>query len=384
MAESATPAPVPFLRPQLPPLAEVQRYFTLAEQARFYSNGGPCERLLREKLSAYLDGATCIPVNNATSGILVAVLGATHHAGTRGRGLVITPSYTFVATAGSVEALGYRPLFVDVDPDSWQIDPVALERALAAHGPEVAAVLATHTFGTPPPAGLQDRWAAACAAAGVPLVVDTAAAFGAVDAAGARTGTGAHTHVFSFHATKPFAVGEAGMVSTRDPELARLFDGIRQFGFAEGRVASLPGINAKMDELHAATALTVLDGYADVLASRRAIAEYYRLHLEPAGFRFQTGAAGGTWQAGYLQAPDPATRDALLAAGRAAKVGITAYYERALHHHPAYAHALLENALPVTEALAAGALALPMANDLTDAERSRVVDVVLETVKSGS
>lgn len=373
-------APVPFLRPQLPPLTEVQRYFTLAEQARFYSNGGPCERLLRERLSDYLDGATCIPVNNATSGIIVAVLGAVHQAGTRGRGLVVTPAYTFVATAGSIEALGYRPLFVDVDPDGWQMDPEALDRALAEHGHDVAAVLATHTFGTPPPARLQDRWAAACAAQGVPLVVDTAAAFGAVDEAGSRTGTATGTHVFSFHATKPFGVGEAGMISTRDPGLARLLDGIRQFGFAEGRVASLPGINAKMDELHAATALTVLDTYADVLAARRSTAEFYRQHLEPAGFRFQTGSAGGTWQAGYLQAPDPAARDALLVAGREAQVGITAYYERPLHHHPAYAHALLENALPVSEALSASALALPMANDLTEVERARVVEVVLATV----
>ena len=129
------------------------------------------------------------------------------------------------------------------------------------------------------------------------------------------------------------------------------------------------------------TALTVLEGYGDILAARRGIAEYYRLHLEPAGFRFQTGASGGTWQAGYLQAPDGPTRDALLAAGKVVEVGITAYYERPLHRHPAYTHALLDGDLPVTEALAAGALALPMANDLTESERGRVVDVILETVK---
>lgn len=375
------PATVPFLRPQLPPLADVQRYYQAAEDARFYSNGGPCERLLRERLTEYLDGATCIPVNNATSGIIVALLAATHRAGTRDRPLVITPSYTFVATAGSLVALGFRPLFVDVDPDGWQLDPVALERVLDTHGDDVAAVLATHTFGVPPTAAVQDRWTAACARRDVPLVLDVAAAFGAVDAHGARTGTGDATHVFSFHATKPFGIGEGGMISTRDAELARHCDGIRSFGFLEGRVAALPGINAKLDELHAAVALTVLDGYPEILAARRDLAEYYRLHLEPAGFRFQTGSAGGTWQAGYLQAPDPATRTALLEAGKAAGVGITAYYERPLHRHPAYAHALLDGELPVTEALAAGALALPMANDLSAEERSRVVDVVLETAK---
>jgi dTDP-4-amino-4,6-dideoxygalactose transaminase len=372
---------VPFLRPQLPPLEAVQQYYRLAEDARFYSNGGPCERLLRERLSAHLDGATCIPVNNATSGIMVALLGATHRAGTRGRRLVVTPSYTFAATAGAVEALGHRPLFVDVDPQGWQVDPAALESALAEHGDDVAAVLVTHTFGVPPAAGLQERWAAACAAHGVPMVVDAAAAFGAVDAAGVRTGTGSDTHVFSFHATKPFGIGEGGLVTTRDAELAGLFDGIRQFGFAQGRLATLPGLNAKLDELHAAVALTVLDDFDRVLTARRATAEHYRLHLEPAGFGFQTGSAGGTWQAGYLQAPDPAARESLLAAGREHGVGITAYYERPLHHHPAFAGALVHGELPVTERLASCALALPMANDLTPAERARVVDVVLDAVK---
>jgi dTDP-4-amino-4,6-dideoxygalactose transaminase len=367
---------VPFLRPQLPPLADVAPYFRLSEEARFYSNGGPCERLLRERLSEYLGGAAAVPVNNATNGIMVALLGSTHRAGTRDRPLVVTPSYTFAATAGAVDALGHRPLFVDVDPDGWQLDPDALEATLAEHAADVAAVLVTHTFGVPPAAGLQDRWRAACAAHGVPLVVDAAAGFGAVDADGARTGSGADTHVFSFHATKPFGCGEGGAVTTRDAELAAAYDGIRQFGFAQGRVVSLPGINAKLDELHAAVALTVLDGFPSVLKARRDVAEHYRTHLEPLGFRFQTGSAGGTWQAGYVQAPDAATREAVLLAGREHGVGITAYYERPLHRHPAFAGALVHGDLAVTERLAAGALALPMANDLSEAEQARVVEVV--------
>ncbi len=375
---------VPFLRPQLPPLTAVQEYYRLAEDARFYSNGGPCERLLRERLSAYLDGAFTIPVNNATSGIMVALLGAVHQAGTRDRPLVVVPSYTFAATAGAVDALGHRPLFVDVDPDGWQIDPSALESALAEHGADVAAVLVTHTFGVPPATGLEERWVAACAAHGVPLVVDAAAGFGAVDAGGVRAGTNPGTHVFSFHATKPFGIGEGGLVTTRDAELAGLFDGIRQFGFAQGRLASLPGLNAKLDELHSAVALAVLDDFERVLTARRAVAEHYRLHLEPAGFGFQSGSAGGTWQAGYLQAPSPETRDALLLAGREQGVGITANYERPLHRHPAFANGVVHGDLAVTDRLASCALALPMANDLTEDEQARVVDVVLDAAKQGA
>lgn len=369
---------VPFLRPQLPPLHEVGRYYGLAEQARYYSNGGPCERLLRGRLSDYLGGPHAIPVNNATSGIMIALRAAIDIHGTGERPLIVTPSYTFAATAGSIAVLGFRPLFVDVDPDGWQIDADALARLLDDRHAEIAAVLATNTFGVPPAAGLEDRWADACRRHSVPLVIDAAAAFGAEDGNGVLTGFGDIPYIFSFHATKPFGIGEGGMISTRDDELARRCDAIRQFGFVAGnRVAEFQGINAKMDELHAAVALTVLDGYDEILRTRRGIAEHYRSQLEPAGFRFQTGAAGGTWQAGYLQAPDPVTRDTLIEAGAAGGVDVKAYYELPLHRHPAFADAELDGELPVTAALAAGALALPMANDLSKDEQARVVEFVL-------
>lgn len=376
---------VPFLRPQLPPLHEVARYYDLAEQARYYSNGGPCERLLRGRLSDYLGGPPgaggphAIPVNNATSGIMIALRALTDLSGTSRRPLVVTPSYTFAATAGAIAVLGFRPLFVDVDPDGWQLDGDALARLLDERHSEIAAVLGTHTFGVPPAGGLEQRWADDCRRHSVPLVVDAAAAFGAQDADGVRTGTGDVPYVFSFHATKPFGIGEGGMISTRDAELARHCDAIRQFGFVGGsRVAELQGINAKMDELHAAVALTVLDNYAEILQARRGIAEYYRSHLEPAGFRFQVGAAGGTWQAGYVQVPDAATRDELLTAGAAEGVDVKAYYDRPLHLHPAFADAERYGDLPVTTQLAGGALALPMANDLSEGDRQRVVEFVLD------
>ena len=92
---------VPFLRPQLPSLEALGAYYRLAEEARFFSNGGPCERLLRDRLSDYLGGVGCVPVNNATNGLVVAVRAVTDAAGTGDRPYVVVPSYTFVATAGA-------------------------------------------------------------------------------------------------------------------------------------------------------------------------------------------------------------------------------------------------------------------------------------------
>ena len=371
---------VPFLRPQLPSLEALGAYYRLAEEARFFSNGGPCERLLRDRLSDYLGGVGCVPVNNATNGLVVAVRAVTDAAGTGDRPYVVVPSYTFVATAGAVRVLGHRPLFVDVDPQSWQLDAAALADALSSVDGQVAAVLATHTFGTPPPSGVQQQWMNACRAAGVPLVVDAAAGFGAVDGAGVRSGRSVVPHVYSFHATKSFAIGEGGLVTTTDDDLRTRIDALHSFGIVEGRIARYAGTNAKMDELHAASALAALDTFPDVLARRRAIAVQYRDRLVRHGFSFQTGSEGATWQAGYLTAPDAAVRDAVLAAGRDSGVGVTAYYERPAHRHPAFSDGPVHGSLAVTDELASRALALPMANDLTDAEVDRVVEIVEEGI----
>ena len=377
-------AVVPFLRPQLPSLAAIGGYYRLAEEARFFSNGGPCERLLRTRLSDQLGGVGCVPVTNATSGLLVALRAALDAAGTGDRPLIAVPSYTFVATAGAIRLLGYQPLFVDVDSSGWQLDPDVLDDALATRGTEVAAVLGTHTFGTPAPRAVQQRWLTSCEQAGVPLVVDAAAGFGGRDDADVLSGHDAVPHVFSFHATKSFAIGEGGLVTTSDAGLLARIDAMHSFGFTDGRVAVHAGINAKMDELHAATALAALDTFDDVLARRRRIAATYREHLEPHGFTFQAGHAGATWQAGYVAAPDARIRAAVLGAAAEGRVGVTAYYDRPAHRHPAYADAPTHGPLRVTDDLATRALALPMANDLTADEVHRVVEVVLGAAGPGA
>ncbi len=368
---------VPFLRPTLPSLEQIGLYYRMAEEARFFTNGGPCERLLRARLGEYLGGVGCVPVNNATNGIMIAVRAVLDAAGTGRRPLVVMPSYTFVATAGAVRMLGYEPLFVDVDPSAWQMDPDVLDDVLARRHGQVAAVLGTNTFGLPPSAAVSRRWARTCERYGVPLVIDAAAGFGAEDDTGARTGRSSVLHVFSFHATKPFAIGEGGVVTTTDPELLERVEALHSFGFVNGRIAMHAGVNTKMDELHAASALAVLDGYDEVLRRRRETVAFYQESLSPYGFSFQLGSSGGTWQAGYVAAPDAATREVVLVAAASASVGVAAYYDRPVHRHPAYADAPVHGSLAVTEDLATRALALPMSNDLTEGERQRVVDVVI-------
>src|SRR5262249_47531941 len=152
------------------------------------------------------------------------------------------------------------------------------------------AVLACSTFGMPPQARQRAAWERVTRAAGIPLFVDSAAGFGSVadDARGLGDQGGAEG--FSFHATKPFAVGEGGLLTTANDELADRVERLTNFGFQDGVVDADIGLNAKLSEWSAATALAVLDDFPRILASRRASAAQIAAGVEPHGYQLQDGA----------------------------------------------------------------------------------------------
>jgi dTDP-4-amino-4,6-dideoxygalactose transaminase len=375
-ATAAAPAAEPlvrFQRPEPPPLEEVAGYYRMAEEAGFYANGGPCATLLERRLADHLGGGVrCVTAASGTAGLLVALRAA--FGGPDRRRVVLTPAFTFVATACVIEWAGFRPLFVDIEPGSWQMDPRGVERALARAGGAVAGVLGCSTFGTVAPAWIREAWRDACARHGVPLILDSAAAFGSVDEAAAPAGALGEVEVFSFHATKPFAVGEGGMVAAPDEETAERIRRLANFGLApETRVAHGVGLNAKMPELAAATGLAMLDRYPGALAERRATAAILREALDGLPLAFQRGAEGSTFQILQVVLPDAARRDAALRA--AGELGVQArhYFDPPLHRHPAFAAAPREGDLRVTDAIAARSLSLPMANRLAPEAIDRIV-----------
>ena len=151
-----------FQAPQIPPAREVEAYFALAEESRWYSNRGPCHELLVERLGRYVGpGVSCIPVANATLGLMVALRALTGTSPRRRE--VLMPSFTFAAAVNAVLWAGLEPVFVDVEPCSWHLDPAALENALDGRPHTVVAVLAVSTFGTPPPIALRTGWSRAAA-----------------------------------------------------------------------------------------------------------------------------------------------------------------------------------------------------------------------------
>jgi dTDP-4-amino-4,6-dideoxygalactose transaminase len=360
-----------FQRPALPSGEEIERYFRLARAERWFSNGGPCWRLLRDRLSERAS-AYCVPVASGTIGLMAAVaalLVDPRH--DDGRRLALMPSFTFPASAQAVTWAGLEPRLLDIDADSWHLDAQQLERELNRHRDDIGLLVAVSSFGTPPPAALRHRWEDAGRAAGVPLIVDSAAAFGTIADDGIAVGAQGDVEVVSFHATKPFAIGEGGAVFTRDAHLCEQIERAVNFGFDANRSVVLPqGLNGKMSELQAATALAVLDDYDRILATRRRAAASVR---EAAGTEvaWQEGCERSTWQFVPVAFPD-AVRRAAAVERCGGRIETRSYYEP-LHRMPAFRGcARARDGLACTEDLAARLLCLPMANDLTDAEIARI------------
>jgi dTDP-4-amino-4,6-dideoxygalactose transaminase len=310
-------------------------------------------------------------VASATAGLMLALRALTGHRD--GARLVPLPSFTFVATVNAVLWCGLEPVFVDVEPSSWHLDPAALSRMIAQHPGEIAAVLACSAFGTPPRSPTRRAWEEVCRAHGIPLLVDSAAGFGAEADDGQVLGLQGDAEVFSFHATKPLAAGEGGVVVTANEELGSRVARLSNFGFGEEReIETNGGLNAKMSELHAATALAALDRYPSVLAARRVRAARLREPLEGLGYRFQDGCEAATWQFVPVLSPQPHDRSTILRLAAETGVEVRRYYEP-LHLAGAFHDVTCFEGLPVTEDLGSRIVSLPMHNRLSKADLERVV-----------
>lgn len=358
---------IPFQRPTLPPTEEIDHYLELAREERWFSNGGPCWRLLRDRLSERV-GAYCVPVASGTLGLMAALAAVLEKSGTSPGRLALMPSFTFLATAQAAVWAGLKPQLGDIAADHWHLDPEPLERALGTRG-DISAVIAVSSFGTPPPPPTRQRWEQACRAAGVPLLIDSAAGFGALAADGLPIGAQGDIEVVSFHATKPFAVGEGGAVFTQDMALRDRLEMIVNFGFRPNRTVGLPdGLNAKMSELHAATALAVLDRLDSILARRRNAATEIRQHSDKR-IQWQSESEFSTWQFIPVAMPDPAQRKHIVESTRG-KIETRVYYDPLHILSPNYPP--VDGCLEQTEDLHRRIICLPMANDLSPDETKEI------------
>ena len=361
---------LPVMRPKLPAAHVLLPYLSKIDDTRIYSNFGPLAAQLERRLALHFGASdgTVTTVSNATLGLALALSAQGARAGT----LCVMPAWTFIASAQAATAAGLVPFFVDVDPETWALDPETMSDVIARAPGEVGAVMPVMPFGGPIELEAWDRFRST---SGVPVVIDAAAGFDALRPTAAPA-------VVSLHATKAFGVGEGGFVLSLDRSLIQSIRTRSNFGFHGTREATVPALNAKLSEYHAAVGHAALDEWSATRSEWCAVARAYRDRLAGReATRFPTGF-GESWISSVcvveLCGQDAAPVEANL---RNADIETRRWWGDGAHAHES-THRLPRTALPVTEHLARSTIALPFFRDMVNSDIDRVADCVLSVTRT--
>ncbi len=346
--------------------------------------GPPVERL-EKAIADYCGTAHAVGVSSGSSALLISLMAAGIGAGD----IVVTPTYTFFATAGAVVRVGAVPLFVDIEPDSYNLSPTQLEEALSrlpdSRRRAVRAVIPVHLYGQ---CAEMDPILEICRRHGLVVIEDAAQAIGA-ECHGRRAGSMGDFGCFSFFPSKNLgAFGDGGMVTTSSQEMDERLKILRGHGARPKYYHKLVGGNFRLDALQAAVVgikLKYLDRWT---AARQANADRYRHYFADAGLlEIVTLPAEKQDRHIYnqfvIRVPD--RRDELRNHLRQQGIGTEVYYPVPLHRQECFAAMdVTVTPLPVAEAAAAQTLALPIYPELTAEQQAYVVEKIGDFFKSPS
>lgn len=340
---------------------------------------GPEVQELEANLAAFCGAAHCVSVSSGTDALQIALMAE----GIGHGDAVFLPAFTYTATAEVPLLLGATPVFVDVDPRTFQLDPQNLQERIS-HVRQTGtlrprAIIGVDLFGQPA------DWASLksiAAQEGLFTLDDCAQSFGAAQG-GLRLGKMADATATSFFPSKPLgAYGDGGALFTESAERAALYRSLRTHGEGTTRYEVLrTGMNGRLDTLQAAILLAKLEIFPGEMARREEVARLYDAALHnivqvPA----RVPDAQSAWAVYSVLFQDEARREAARTALTNANIGHAVYYPRALHQQPAYQAAHDGTALPVAEGLGRRILALPIHADLSDAQIARVSDVLAQAL----
>lgn len=358
-------------RPSLPELSELLPLLEQIWNSSVVTNCGPFHNELEEML-ARLVGSACSLMTNGAAALSAAIWALNV------QGEVITTPYSFAATSHSIMLAGLRPVFVDVDPSSGNLDPSAVADAVTH---KTQAILAVHCYGYPADVEALSRIARQ---RGLALLYDAAHAFGA-EFRGAPLPSFGDASATSFHATKLFSTLEGGAAFTQSTEVRRRLNLYRNFGIAaEGQVPEV-GTNFKMDEVRAAIGLLQLRNLELEMARRARVAQRYDEMLEANPFVQQLRPKLEDFRPNYAYYPVLITdesrisRDQVL--GELRKRGVIArrYFFPLLTDTPPYVNKR-RSRFPNASRLARSVITLPIYGSLTEEQVERVVSALNEAL----
>lgn len=289
---------------------------------------------------------------------------------------VVTTPFTFFATVEAIMTVGATPVFADIDPGTYNIDPALADAAIAAGGGCVKATISVDLFGLPAD---HQRLAAVCAGHNVRLIEDAAQGFGG-ECRGRRAGALGDVATTSFFPAKPLGCyGDGGAMLTDDAELAAMLRSLRVHGKGEDKYDNVRvGFNSRLDTIQAAILLEKLAAFPAELKQRQLVAERYTRAL-PQMLTLPTVPQGylSSWAQYCVLAPDAAKRATLMAALAAADIPSAIYYARPMHLQTALAcYGIGAGSYPVAEEVATRIFALPMSPYLSERDQDRVIEVL--------
>ena len=339
---------------------------------KWLTNNGHYHQELEKALAEYLGVKYLSLFTNGTLPLITALQAM------RVTGEVITTPYSFVATTHSIWWNGLKPVFVDVEEETGNIDPEKIEAAIT---PQTTAIMPVHVYGTP---CNTKRIQEIADIYGLKVIYDAAHAFG-VKVNGESVLKSGNMSTLSFHATKVYNTVEGGALVCHDEATKKRIDYLKNFGFAGETTVVAPGINSKMDEIRAAYGLLNLKQVDKAIASRKATAEKYRAALKDVpGIRTLKDIEGVHHNYAYFpifidEKEYGMSRDALYAKLQEHNIYGRRYFYPLISTFSAYKGLDSANPknLPVAHKLADQVLCLPMFAGLNDESEKRVIEVIL-------
>jgi len=357
-------------QPTLPPLEDFIPYLEKIWENKILTNGGVFHQQLEEALTKHLGVGNISLFNNGTIGLLTAIQAL------KIVGEVITTPYSFVATSHALLWNGIKPVFVDIDPHTLNLDPNKIEAAITKN---TTAILPVHCYGHPCDVekiqDIADYY-------GLKVIYDAAHAFGVMDGGGSILRHG-DMSVLSFHATKVFNTFEGGAIVSPDVKTKQRVDRLKNFGFVDEVSVVAPGINGKMSEFNAALGLLQLNGINNAILKRKKIDQYYRDGLQNIiGIHCLPDAGELVSNYAYfpilVKSEYKISRDALYTKLKNNGINARRYFYPLISNFPMYrdlSSSKREN-LPVANKAAKEVLCLPIYPELPSHEQDKIIAII--------
>ena len=322
-----------------------------------------------KKFADYCGTTHAVAINNGTAALHAALLAADIGVGDE----VIVPSFSFIATASAVSMTGAKPIFVDVNEQTFGIDPAQVEGSVT---PKTKAVIGVHLFGQPfDVPGIQK----VCESHNLTLIEDAAQAHGAMYN-GEKTGGFGQFGCFSFYATKNMTTGEGGMVTTSDKAYNERLRLLINHGQSEKYLHTRLGYNYRMTDVAAAIGLVQLKKLEKFNMRRRKNAEYYDTHISVKGLVTPAVAQGmhHVYHQYVIRLTDefPMKRADFMEYLKVKGIGTAVHYPIPIHHQPVYARANEPDSCPISTSLATSVMSIPVHPLLDQKELAYICDAI--------